>query len=73
MDQQRRRIDRILDPAYLGELRARPTDELRAMHDECAEVETEVIEERELRSRFPGEPLRNVNTREELQEAMKLL
>jgi molybdopterin-guanine dinucleotide biosynthesis protein A len=38
----------------------------------AAEVETEVIEERELRARFPGEPLRNVNTREELQEAMRL-
>jgi molybdopterin-guanine dinucleotide biosynthesis protein A len=38
----------------------------------ATEVETEVIEERELRARFPGEPLRNVNTREELQEAMRL-
>ena len=40
--QQRRRIDRILDPEYLGDVKARSTDELHAMHDECAEVETEV-------------------------------
>ncbi|HEY7137904.1 MAG TPA: aerial mycelium formation protein [Acidimicrobiia bacterium] len=42
MDPQRRRIDRILDPAYLGDLASRPTEELQAMHDECTEVETEV-------------------------------
>lgn len=42
MDQQRRRIDRILDPAYLGDLPSRPTEELQGMHDECVEVETEV-------------------------------
>jgi hypothetical protein len=42
VDQQRRRIDRILDPAYLGELPSRATDELQGMHDECVEVETEV-------------------------------
>jgi len=39
----------------------------------AAEVETEVIQEDELRARFEGEPLMNVNTPEELQEARKLL
>ncbi|MBV8951724.1 MAG: aerial mycelium formation protein [Actinobacteria bacterium] len=42
MKQQRRRIDRILDPSYLGDVKSRSTDELQGMHDECAEVETEV-------------------------------
>ena len=36
-----RRIDRIRDPQYLAGLEARPTDALRAMRDECAELETE--------------------------------
>lgn len=42
MDQQRRRIDRILDPAYVADLGARSVDELRTMRDECVDVETEV-------------------------------
>ncbi|HEX4775904.1 MAG TPA: aerial mycelium formation protein [Acidimicrobiia bacterium] len=42
MDQQRRRIDRILDPAYVAELGARPVEDLRTMRDECVDVETEV-------------------------------
>ena len=31
----------------------------------------EIVEEDELRSRFPGEPLLNVNTPEELESAMR--
>ncbi|HZR14065.1 MAG TPA: aerial mycelium formation protein [Acidimicrobiia bacterium] len=42
MDQQRRRIDRILDPAYVADLGARSVDDLRTMRDECVNVETEV-------------------------------
>jgi hypothetical protein len=42
VDQQRRRIDRILDPAYVAELGARPVEDLRTMSDECVDVETEV-------------------------------
>jgi hypothetical protein len=42
VNQQRRRIDRILDPTYLEELETRSTDELQDMHDECVKVETEV-------------------------------
>jgi hypothetical protein len=42
VDQQRRRIDRILDPAYVADLGARPVDDLRSMRDECVDVETEV-------------------------------
>ena len=32
----------MLDPAYLDGLSERPSDELRRMHEECLEVETEV-------------------------------
>jgi len=39
---RRRRVDVILDPAYLERLADRPIDELRTMHAECLEVETEV-------------------------------
>ncbi|MDP9022405.1 MAG: aerial mycelium formation protein [Actinomycetota bacterium] len=38
----RRRIDRILDPAYLDDLAGRSTDELRRMRDECEEEESGV-------------------------------
>ena len=38
---QPRRVDRILDPAYLGDLDTRSLDELHGMHEECFEVETE--------------------------------
>ncbi len=37
----------------------------------AADAESEVLQERELRARFEGEPLRNVNTPEEFQEAMR--
>lgn len=37
-----RRIDRMLDPVYLNGIDDRPIDEVRAMHEECREVETEV-------------------------------
>jgi hypothetical protein len=33
-------LDDILDPGYLGDLEARPMDEVRAMRGECQEVET---------------------------------
>jgi molybdopterin-guanine dinucleotide biosynthesis protein A len=41
------------------------------LHGLAAEVETEVLFEHELRERFAGEPLRNINTPEELKEAMR--
>lgn len=41
MADQQRRIDRVLDPAYLDEVRQRSDEELRAMREECHEVETE--------------------------------
>jgi hypothetical protein len=33
-------LDRILDPSYLGDLKARSMNEVRAMRAECQEVET---------------------------------
>ena len=42
MSQHERRIDRILDPAYVADLDARSVDDLRAMRREAVEVETEV-------------------------------
>ena len=33
-------LDALLDPGYLGDLEARPIDEVRAMRAECQEVET---------------------------------
>lgn len=41
MTDHQRRIDRILAPGYLADLSSRSDDELRAMREECAEVETE--------------------------------
>lgn len=38
----RRRIDRILEEDYLGDLARRSTDEIRRMRDECQEEETAV-------------------------------
>jgi hypothetical protein len=38
----RRRVDRILDPAYVEALDSRAIDDLRLMRAECGEVETEV-------------------------------
>lgn len=37
-----RRLDRVLEPAYVADLSSRSDDELRAMKSECLEVETEV-------------------------------
>jgi hypothetical protein len=42
MSQHERRIDRILDPAFVADLDARSVDDLRAMRREAVEVETEV-------------------------------
>jgi hypothetical protein len=42
MVRQQRRIDRVLDPAYLDELESCSLDELRSRHEECLEIETEV-------------------------------
>jgi hypothetical protein len=36
-----RRLDRVLDPAYLAELSERPVDEVESMKVECVELETE--------------------------------
>jgi hypothetical protein len=33
------RVQRLLDPGYATELDARPLEELRSMHDECAQAE----------------------------------
>ncbi|HEY6319918.1 MAG TPA: hypothetical protein VI462_18755 [Acidimicrobiia bacterium] len=38
----RRRLDVILSEGYLDDLAAKPIDAVRAMHEECIEVETEV-------------------------------
>ena len=42
MDNDNARSERILDPAYIAGLEARTDDDLRAMHAECVELETEV-------------------------------
>jgi len=42
MTEHRRRIDRILEPEYIARVDTRSEEELRAMHDECTELETEV-------------------------------
>jgi hypothetical protein len=39
---EQRRLDRVLDPAYLEGLADRPVDEVSAMKAECTELETEV-------------------------------
>jgi hypothetical protein len=39
---QRRRIDVMLEPAYLDGIEQKSIDDVRAMHDACLEVETEV-------------------------------
>jgi hypothetical protein len=36
------RSGRVLDPAYVADLASRSFDDLRAMHSECVELETEV-------------------------------
>jgi hypothetical protein len=42
MSEHRRRIDNVLDPAFLTDLADWPLDELRRHHGECLEIETEV-------------------------------
>ena len=42
MDDRHVRSGHVLDPAYLAGLDTRPVDELRTMHAECLELETEV-------------------------------
>ena len=42
MDDRHVRSARVLDPAYIVALPERSVDELRAMHAECLELETEV-------------------------------
>ena len=39
---QRRRLDVVLGEGYLDGLDAKTIDEVRAMHEECLEVVTEV-------------------------------
>ena len=41
MDDGQLRITRVLDPAYVADLRSCSVDELRAKHAECLELETE--------------------------------
>ncbi len=61
------------DSALLPRLRARVADGRLDLRGLIAEEESEVIEEEELRRRFNGDPLMNVNTPEELEEARSLL
>src|SRR5262245_27952378 len=42
MAEPQERSSRVLDPAYLEGIEERAVDELRAMHAECLELETEV-------------------------------
>jgi hypothetical protein len=42
MDDRHARSARVLDPAYLADLPSRSDDQLRGMHAECLELETEV-------------------------------
>jgi hypothetical protein len=42
MGEHRRRVDRVLDPAFLTGLTDWPLDDLRRCHAECLEIETEV-------------------------------
>ena len=42
MPQHQRRIDRVLDPAYLTDIPSCSLEDLRARHAECLEIETEV-------------------------------
>jgi hypothetical protein len=42
MDDTNARSTKVLDKAYLVDLESRPVDELRGMHAECLELETEV-------------------------------
>jgi hypothetical protein len=42
MSEHRRRIDKVLDPAYLADLSEWPLQELRRRDAECLEIETEV-------------------------------
>jgi hypothetical protein len=42
MDHSHARSAHVLDPAYIADLDARSVDELRTMHAECLELETEV-------------------------------
>jgi hypothetical protein len=42
MSEEHVRTARVIDPSYLQELDARPLEDLRVMHAECLELETEV-------------------------------
>jgi RsiG-like len=42
MDDHHARSARVLDPGYIDDLDAKDVDEVRAMHAECLELETEV-------------------------------
>jgi len=42
MSEHRRRIDEVLDPAFLTKVSDWPLDDLRRRHAECLEIETEV-------------------------------
>jgi len=59
----------VWDPAVLPRIEARIAG---GLYDLQALVEQEIIPEPVLRARFPGEPLMNVNTPEELEAAERL-
>ena len=42
MEQQRRRIDQILDPEFLGDIESIPIDDLRAKRRLCDDLDTEL-------------------------------
>jgi hypothetical protein len=42
MSEEHVRTAKVLDPRYLADLEQRPLEDLRAMHAECLELETEV-------------------------------
>jgi len=60
--------DAVLLPLVQSRIAAGRFD-LRGLIEEAG---AQIIEESELRARFPGEPLLNVNTPEDLQEAMAI-
>ena len=59
----------VWQPSVLPRIEQRIAEGLYDLH---GAIEQEIIPESELRARFPGEPLMNVNTPEELQEAERI-
>jgi len=59
------------DPSLLPRIEQRIAAKRYDLRGLARDGEAEIIAERELRAAFAGEPLMNVNTSEELQEAMR--